>query len=111
VHFHPNCQAHSLLTATHSLLAATRLLSAAGGYGVEPFCRIYVENALCNATQGLISARPWLELSILCSQFTSRVIPARCISVKGEAGPARLAEYLALWERQQDWDRPVRPIH
>ena len=56
-----------------------------GSYGVEPFCRLFVEGALCNATQGLLVAGPSLEVNILCSQFTLTGIPASCLTVQGRS--------------------------
>ena len=50
---------------------------------MAPFCRLYVEDALCDAQEGLISPRPWLELDVFCSQSVLKPIDPGCLVVEG----------------------------
>ncbi|GAB4823095.1 hypothetical protein N2152v2_010141 [Parachlorella kessleri] len=72
-------------------------------HGVEPFCRLFVEGALCDATQGLLVGKPSLEVDIFCSQFTLTGVPASCLSVQGPPGADSWfnLRYLLSWEDTQ----------
>ena len=62
---------------------------------------MYLDNALCNATQGLLQSRPFLAFSMWCSFNTLDAAPAKCFTLKGRL-PACGRACGHAWEGSRD---------